>query len=181
MLAAALLGLLPEAVELAGPDGYQSVGLSLLGGIALFFVLEKLVLWRHCHEDTAKRTRPTTTDRTTADRRRSSGAMVLDRRQRPQRARRRADRRGVPHRLQLGVLTGVAIMAHEVPSEVGDFAVLLHAGMTRAARLFWNLLSALGSVIGGVLGYYALAGLRPCCPMRWACPRPACCTSPWPT
>jgi zinc and cadmium transporter len=51
LLGAALLGLLPEAVELAGPNGYQSVGLSLLGGIALFFILEKLVLWRHCHED----------------------------------------------------------------------------------------------------------------------------------
>ncbi|HMA12261.1 MAG TPA: ZIP family metal transporter, partial [Steroidobacteraceae bacterium] len=51
LLAAALLGLLPEAIEKAGPENYGMVGLSLLGGIALFFVLEKLVLWRHCHEE----------------------------------------------------------------------------------------------------------------------------------
>src|SRR6187549_4274623 len=51
LLGAALLGLLPEAIELSGPSGYGSVGLSLLGCIALFFLLDKLVLWRHCHED----------------------------------------------------------------------------------------------------------------------------------
>jgi zinc and cadmium transporter len=61
-------------------------------------------------------------------------------------------------------MTGVAVLAHEVPSEVGDFAVLLHSGMSRARAMFWNLLSALGSVVGGVLGYYALAGLRPWLP-----------------
>src|SRR5262245_7347244 len=51
LLAAALLGLLPEAIERAGPGSYGAVGLALLGGIALFFVLEKLVIWRHCHAD----------------------------------------------------------------------------------------------------------------------------------
>src|SRR5678816_3531384 len=51
LLAAALLGLLPEAIERAGPDHHGAVGVALLGGIALFFILEKLVLWRHCHED----------------------------------------------------------------------------------------------------------------------------------
>jgi zinc and cadmium transporter len=168
LLGAALLGLLPEAVELAGPHGYQSVGLSLLGGIALFFILEKLVLWRHCHEDHCETHTPGehAHDGHVSDdsRRRSSGAMVIV--------------GDTVHNVldgvliaaaflidaKLGVMTGIAVLAHEVPSEVGDFAVLLHSGMSRARAMFWNLLSALGSVVGGVLGYFALAGLRPWLP-----------------
>lgn len=163
LLGAALLGLLPEAVELAGPNGYQSVGLSLLGGIALFFILEKLVLWRHCHEDHCETHAPDEHS-LSESRRRSSGAMVII--------------GDTVHNVldgvliaaaflidgKLGVMTGIAVLAHEVPSEVGDFAVLLHSGMSRARAMFWNLLSALGSVVGGVLGYFALAGLRPWLP-----------------
>jgi zinc and cadmium transporter len=167
LLGAALLGLLPEAVELAGPHGYQSVGLSLLGGIALFFILEKLVLWRHCHEDHCETHTPGEHSHGHASddsRRRSSGAMVIV--------------GDTVHNVldgvliaaaflidaKLGVMTGIAVLAHEVPSEVGDFAVLLHSGMSRARAMFWNLLSALGSVVGGVIGYFALAGLRPWLP-----------------
>lgn len=155
LLGAALLGLLPEAVELAGPKGYRSVGLSLLGGIALFFVLEKLVLWRHCHEDDCETHTPDD-----GTRRRSSGAMVIV--------------GDTVHNvldgvliaaaflidIRLGVMTGLAVLAHEVPSEVGDFAVLLHSGMSRAQAMFWNLLSALGSMVGGVLGYFALSRVQ---------------------
>ena len=168
LLGAALLGLLPEAVELAGPNGYQSVGLSLLGGIALFFILEKLVLWRHCHEDHCETHTPGEHSHqghaSDDSRRRSSGAMVIV--------------GDTVHNVldgvliaaaflidsKLGVMTGIAVLAHEVPSEVGDFAVLLHSGMSRARAMFWNLLSALGSVVGGVIGYFALAGLRPWLP-----------------
>ena len=135
LLGAALLGLLPEAVELAGPHGYQSVGLSLLGGIALFFILEKLVLWRHCHEDHCETHAPGRAFAgMTSSRRRSSGAMVIV--------------GDTVHNVldgvliaaaflidsKLGVMTGIAVLAHEVPSEVGDFAVLLHSGMTPGAR-----------------------------------------------
>ena len=49
MLAAALLGLLPEAIASVGPRRIQGIGAAVLAGIGLFFVLEKLVLWRHCH------------------------------------------------------------------------------------------------------------------------------------
>jgi zinc and cadmium transporter len=164
LLSAALLGLLPEAVQLAGPHGYQNVGLSLLGGIALFFILEKLVLWRHCHEDHCETHAPDDHAALESSRRRSTGAMVII-----------GD--SVHNVLdgvliaasflidtKLGVMTGIAVLAHEVPSEVGNLAVLLHSGMTRARALFWNLLAALGSVVGGVVGYYALGALRPLLP-----------------
>ena len=159
LLGASLLGLLPEAIELAGPHAYRNVGLSLLGGIALFFVLEKLVLWRHCHEDDCATHTPDD-----GSRRHSSGAMVI--------------MGDTVHNVldgvliaaaflidtNLGVMTGVAVLAHEVPSEVGDFAVLLHSGMSRARAFAWNLVSALGAVVGGVVGYYALSGLQPILP-----------------
>jgi zinc and cadmium transporter len=159
LLGAALLGLLPEAIELAGPSGYGSVGLSLLGGIALFFVLEKLVLWRHCHEDHCETHAPEQDHR-----HRTPGTMIilgdtihnaLD---------------GVLIAaaflidVNLGIMTGLAVLAHEVPSEVGNFAVMLHSGMSRARAFGWNLFSALGAVLGGVLGYFMLSALRPALP-----------------
>ncbi len=160
LLAAALLGLLPEAVELAGPGNYGGVGLSLLGGIALFFVLEKLVLWRHCHEDHCETHAPENDHR----HERAPGVMILI--------------GDTIHNaldgvliaaaflidINLGIMTSLAVLAHEVPSEVGNFAILLHSGMTRARAFSWNLITALGAMIGGVVGYYALSAVKPALP-----------------
>jgi zinc and cadmium transporter len=66
--------------------------------------------------------------------------------------------------VNLGIMTGLAVLAHEVPSEVGNFAILLHGGMTRARAFAWNLITALGSVIGGVVGYFALSAVKPALP-----------------
>ena len=159
LLGAALLGLLPEAMTLAGPDHYGEVGLSLLAGIALFFVLEKLVLWRHCHEDHCETHVPHEDSRD-----RSSAALVIV--------------GDTMHNVLdgvliagaflidngLGVMTGLAVLAHEVPSEVGNFAVLLHGGMSRARAFAWNLFSGLGAVVGGVIGYFALSHVMPWLP-----------------
>ena len=145
LLAAALLGLLPEAVSLAGAERYGAIGVALLAGIGLFFVLEKLVLWRHCHEDHCETHTPHD-----AHRRSSSAALVIA--------------GDTMHNVldgvliasaflidaKLGVMTGLAVMAHEVPSEIGNFAILLHGGMSRGQAFGWNLLSGLGAVVGGV-------------------------------
>jgi zinc and cadmium transporter len=163
LLGAALLGLLPEAFGRAGPEGWQGVGLSILAGIALFFVLEKLVLWRHCHADDCE---------AHAHVGHSHGAHAADPR----------DRAAGPlmligdavHNLldgvliaaafmtdaSLGILTGIAVMAHEIPSEVGNFAVLLHAGYSRLRALVWNLATSLTSIVGGVIGYFALSTVQ---------------------
>jgi zinc and cadmium transporter len=168
LLAAALLGLLPEAIELAGPTAHSGVGVALLGGIALFFILEKLVLWRHCHEDHCETHAPHGHDHGHSHRDRAPGVMllvgesmhnVLD---------------GVLIAaaflidVKLGVMTGLAVLAHEVPSEVGNFAVLLNSGMSRGQAFRWNLIAALGAVLGGVLGYVALSALRPALPYALA-------------
>ncbi|MGC4029930.1 MAG: ZIP family metal transporter [Steroidobacteraceae bacterium] len=159
LLAAALLGLLPEAMELAGPEGYGGVGIALLVGIALFFILEKLVLWRHCHEDHCETHVPHEDHR-----QRSPATLVIV--------------GDTVHNMldgvliaaaflidsHLGVMTGIAVLAHEVPSEVGNFAVLLHGGLSRLQAFGWNLFSGLGAVAGGIVGYYALSAIRPLLP-----------------
>jgi zinc and cadmium transporter len=163
LLGAALLGLLPEAVELAGVGGYRAIGLALLSGIALFFILEKLVLWRHCHEDHCDAHVPSDSHRD-----RSSAAMMLA--------------GDTVHNLldgvliasaflinaNLGIMTGLAVMAHEIPSEVGNFAILLQGGMSRAQAFAWNLMASMGSVVGGVIGYLALSQMRAALPYALA-------------
>jgi len=154
MLAAALLGLLPEAVADVGPGRVQGIGAALLGGIALFFVLEKFVLWRHCHTENCESHQVPDS----AHRDRAAGWIVLI-----------GD--GVHNGfdgvliaaafltdVRLGILTTIAITAHEIPQELGDLAVLLHAGMSPARALLFNTASSLTSILGGLAGYFALKG-----------------------
>jgi zinc and cadmium transporter len=58
--------------------------------------------------------------------------------------------------VHLGLVTAIAIMAHEIPQEVGNFAVLLHSGMSRGRALMLNMLTSLTAVIGGVVGFFAM-------------------------
>ena len=60
---------------------------------------------------------------------------------------------------QLGVVAAIAIVAHEIPQEVGDFVILLHSGYSRAKAFLFNVLSSLATVVGGVLGYFSLSSL----------------------
>ena len=62
--------------------------------------------------------------------------------------------------IHLGVVTSLAIIAHEIPQEVGDFMILLHSGYTRAQALVLNLASSLATLLGGVLAYYALRSME---------------------
>jgi zinc and cadmium transporter len=151
MLAAALLGLLPEAIASVGPQHIQAIGAAVLAGIALFFVLEKMVLWRHCHAQSCETHSPHESHRD-----RAAGWIVLF-----------GD--GVHNAfdgvliaaafltdVKLGVVTTLAITAHEIPQELGDLAVLLHARMSPVRALWFNAASSLTSILGGLLGYFAL-------------------------
>jgi len=171
LLGAALLALIPHAVEGAGMDNVHEVGIALIAGIALFFILEKFLLWRHCHDDHCVE-HPVGDAHAHAHgqygdhhghahqyeqaRKKASGALVLV--------------GDALHNVldgvliaaafltdvHVGIVTAVAIMAHEIPQEVGNFAVLLNSGVSRRRALVLNLMTSLTAVIGGVIGYFAL-------------------------
>ena len=152
LLGAAFLGLLPHALASAGPDGAHRIGMGLLLGILTFFLLEKFVLWRHCHDDPCEMHSPSHAARDAASARMvllgDSFHNVLD---------------GVlvaaaiMTDVKLGIVTALAVAAHEVPQEVGDLAILLHGGYSRRRALVLNLLTSLTSIVGGVVAYFALA------------------------
>ena len=134
LLGAALLGLVPQALESLPPPA--ALG-ALLAGILTFFVLEKLVLWRHCHEDTGACVVHSSTAtmvivgdavHTFVDGVVIAAAALVS--------------------LPLGFTTALAVAAHEIPQEAGDFAVLLAAGQSRSRALLLNLTSALGGLVG---------------------------------
>ena len=62
--------------------------------------------------------------------------------------------------VHLGIVTALAIAAHEIPQELGDFVILLHSGYTRRKALYFNMLSSLGTVVGAVLAYFLLADMQ---------------------
>jgi len=57
----------------------------------------------------------------------------------------------------LGLVTTLAVAAHEIPHRVGDFALLLHAGMSRQRAMFLNMATGLASVLGGIVAYFGLS------------------------
>lgn len=135
LLGAALLGLTPEALDSLAPP--RALG-ALLAGILTFFVLEKLVLWRHSHDEhecDVHRSAATLVILGDAVHTFVDGAVIAA---------------AVLVSLPLGLTTALAVAAHEIPQEAGDFAILLAAGYSRSRALVLNLTSALGGLAGAV-------------------------------
>ncbi len=156
LLGATFIGLLPEALEAPGVEEPHLITLTVLLGLLAFFLLEKLVIWRHCHVDECE-VHGSDGHRIEHAHRMATGQLIL-----------LGD--GI-HNLvdgvliaaafltdvQLGIVTSLAVIAHEIPQEVGDFAVLLHSGYSRARALWLNLASSLTSIVGGVAAYLSLS------------------------
>jgi zinc and cadmium transporter len=150
LLGTALLNVLPEAFE--GKVEPHRLFATLLGGLLFFWLLEKAELYRHVHHHEGDgHDHHHHFDAEQAGR---GGLSVLV--------------GNTVHNFcdgviiaaaflaspGLGVVTALAIMAHEIPQEAGDFIVLLNAGFSRAKALSFNLFSGLAAVVGGVLGYF---------------------------
>ena len=140
LLGVALIELLPQALAGLSP---RRVFSTLLVGILTFFVLEKLALWRHCHTDECEVHG-------------SSGPLVLI----GDAAHNFMDGAligaSVLVSTSLGVTTAIAVLAHEIPHEVGDFAILLHAGFGTRRALLFNALSECAGLVGAFLAVVAL-------------------------
>lgn len=150
LLGAAFLELLPHAFAIA--DSPEKLAATILFGILLFFVLEKLVLWRHCHVEQCEAHDP---PQPVHDHGRS-GMMIMI-----------GDTfhnfvdgvliaAAFLANVELGVVTALAIIAHEIPQEMGDFVILLHSGYSKIQALLLNMLSSAAMIAGGVLAYFAL-------------------------
>jgi zinc and cadmium transporter len=136
LLGAALLALLPEALGRLAP--VRALG-TLLAGVLSFFVLEKLVIWRHCHDSQECEVHTSSAAslvivgdafHTFVD-----GAVIAA---------------AVITSVPLGITTALAVAAHEIPQEVGDVAILLRAGFSRMRAFTLNMMSAVGGILGAL-------------------------------
>jgi zinc and cadmium transporter len=141
LLGVALLALLPEALESLPPT--TALG-TLLGGVIAFFLLEKLVLWRHCHDahECEVHTSSAASLVIVGDAFHTfvDGAVIAA---------------AVLTSIPLGVTTALAVAAHEIPQEVGDVAILLRAGYSRTRAFTVNILAGIGGVLGAVAMLFA--------------------------
>jgi zinc and cadmium transporter len=163
LLGAAFLEVLPHAIEAAGPD---KAAMNVLIGIMIFFVLEKLVLWRHCHDEGCHaHDHGHGHGHGGGHDHGRSGLLILI-----------GDTfhnfvdgiliaAAFVDSTSLGIVTGLAIIAHEIPQEVGDFLILIHSGYTKARALAFNLLSSLATLVGGLLAYFALSRVESLVPV----------------
>jgi zinc and cadmium transporter len=221
LLGAALLALLPEAVEGVGPAGAHSIGVAMVAGLGIFFVIEKLVLWWHTHGNgnghdhghDHGHAHDGGHERGHAQAHAKGEAHVQGHAQvqsddhahghahenehghghahgdehGPEHSHGHDDEHGHSHgrdaasgvlviigdsvhnvldgvliaaafltSFPLGLVTTFAVAAHEIPHRVGDFAILVHSGMSRRRALVMNMATGLTSIIGGVAAYFGL-------------------------
>ena len=159
LLGAAFLDILPHLFEETKHPARTAA--FILFGLLVFFVLEKLLLWRHHHHQSEEEQAEAEEQMRHAghDHGRSgwmiifgdafhnftdgviiAGAFLAD--------------------VKLGVVTSLAIIAHEIPQEIGDFVVLLHSGFSKRRALFWNLVSGMSAMLGGLIAYFALSHVQ---------------------
>ena len=140
LLGAAFLGMIPHALRRQEPTRILT---TVLFGIILFYILEKIALWRHCHEHPCEvHSR--------------AGVMILMGDSLHNFVDGIAIAVAFSSSVSLGIATAAAVIAHEVPQEVGDFAILLESGFSRSRALFWNALSSLAAVPGALLTFFLL-------------------------
>jgi len=135
LLGGALLHLLPEAFE-----ADSNAPLWALSGILAFFILEKFLFWRHCH-DAECNVHPVRYLNLIGDGIHNfiDGAVIAA---------------AFVVNVKLGVTTSILTLAHEIPQEIGDFGILVYGGFSRVKALLYNLISALTCIAGGILAYF---------------------------
>lgn len=137
LLGGAFIHLLPEAYEEIEDPTF--IPFFILLGIAIFFFIEKILSWRHCHVPTSEEhPHPMAVNNIIGDGVHNfvdgmiiAGSYLVS--------------------IPLGLATTLAVVLHEIPQEIGDFGILLHAGYSKKKALFFNYLSAFIAVIGAVL------------------------------
>ncbi len=158
VLATAIIGLLPKALELTS---VRSVTFTVLGGIVIFFVLESLVIWRHAHGNAPEHghshshgLQPDVSGVSITEHTKiKAGNLILI----GDAFHNFVDGVAVAAAFlaspSLGIATAIAVIGHEIPQEIGDFVILLASGFSRAKALLWNGLSGLATLAGALVAY----------------------------
>jgi zinc and cadmium transporter len=155
ILATALIGLIPEALE---HIPVYEVGVAVLAGLVLFFVLEWTVIWRHSHGDGSDDHDQAngSAHRHPHGAEKKAGMLILI----GDAVHNMADGVAIGAACVaspgLGLVTTLAVLGHEVPQELSDFTILLSSGFSRRKALFWNTLSGMGTLVGVVTAYGGL-------------------------
>ena len=181
LLGAALLALLPHAITVSENVDLHDLGLTILIGLLSFFLLEKMVLWRHCHSTHCEVHSPSEIHTSSEvhshneisshshshahqDNKDASGTLILI--------------GDAVHNfvdgvliaaafmtdIDLGIVTALAVAAHEIPQEIGDFAILLNSGFKRSKALLFNILASMATLVGAVIAYYSLQSMQQALP-----------------
>lgn len=136
LLGDAFLHLIPEAFKNGGGVG---ISFSLMGGMLAFFVLEKFIHWHHCHEIGCEEHNPSF----------SYVIMIGDA------AHNFIDGMIIAASymvsIPIGIATTMAVIFHEIPHEIGDFASMLYGGFSKAKALWYNFLAGIVAILGAVL------------------------------
>ena len=174
LLGAAFLALIPHSLSAGTGIEFHELGLTLLIGILGFFLMEKLVLWRHCHEHACEVHTPDAHTHneahTHSEASGPSGAYTISDEQHSRAAGTLVLVGDAIHNLvdgvliaaafltdfHLGIITTLAVAAHEIPQEVGDFAILLNSGYSRGKAFLFNVLASVTTVIGALVAYFSL-------------------------
>ncbi len=157
LLGAAFLEIIPHAYELSG-DLHQ-ISLIVLIGILVFFILEKLLVWRHCHGSHCENHSPVVNH----DVKKGSiliigdcfhnfidgiliaSAFIVD--------------------INLGLITALAIIVHEIPQEISNFSILINSGYSLSRTLIMNIITGCAMIIGAILAYFVLNDLEELIPI----------------
>jgi zinc and cadmium transporter len=141
LLGSALLGLIPEAAETLC---IHNVVLWVLGGIILFFILEKIILWRTCHDENCERQNHAAAPMIIigdAIHNAIDGVVIAA---------------SFLTSVELGIFVTFSVLLHEIPQELGDFGILLKSGYSRKKALLYNILSGSSAVVAGIAAYFLL-------------------------
>lgn len=135
LLGDAFLHLLPESIEI---NGARTSGLMVIGGMLIFFALEKFLKWRHCHETECRPEKKIATMSLVADGIHNliDGLLIGA---------------SFMNSIELGITTSMAVLLHEIPQEIGDLAILLHSGLPLKKAALLNLLSGSLSLLGVII------------------------------
>ena len=136
LLAVAFFDLMPESLELSGKSSFSMI----LIGIIIFFILERIIHWHHCHDEEcdvhAEHYLNLVGDgfHNFLDGGVIAAAYLVD--------------------MKVGIAATIAVALHEIPQEIGDFSILVHGGFSEKKALFFNFLSGLTAILGGLLTFY---------------------------